>query len=159
MLDASLRPASDRDTLIALAKLSTMVARRAEGDAAVEVQLAAYAEQARRFPADIVADVLNAWPQRSQWWPTWFELEQMLAPRLANRMGLLASLERLEREALEPPRTFATHEVEDDALCDASKLRDLARDLRDAEPAQVESVVVSLRDRLTAKRGRKGAPT
>lgn len=47
----------------------------------------------------------------------------------------------------------------DDGERNAERLRTLARDLRDAEPAQVESVVVSLRDRLTAKRGRKGAAT
>lgn len=104
LIDDALAPAADRLLLQWLATLSTLVARRAGTEADAEVALMAYVTRLRDYPGDIVGDVLNDWPNRSQWWPTWFELRKRLEDRSLPRFSLLEDITRLERLALPAPR-------------------------------------------------------
>lgn len=142
IIRSALQPAADRTTLVLLAKLSALVAQRADSDAGAEVQLAAYAERLREYPADIVAEVLRDWPNRSQWWPTWFELRERLEPKLQRRLAMLEDIEAIERKLNTPqiapdPEAEArfTAEQERERAEVGEKLRGLVVRLSDARKA------------------------
>lgn len=96
LLDA-LAPAKDRALIEALARMSTLVARRNAGDDDAELTLACYVERLREYPADLVLATIADWPNRSQWWPTWFELRERLEPKVRCRLRWLEDVETLER--------------------------------------------------------------
>lgn len=154
LIEDSLAPAPPERIVGALATLSTLVARRAEEEADIKLQLKAYTERLRRYPEDVVMATLSDWPDRSQWWPTWFDLAQILNDRVRFRQEMLEATERMSAVALAAPADEPTPE---ERASGAAAMRELAKSLtatrREDDPPPG---VISLRERLTAKR-RKGA--
>lgn len=124
-----------------------MVARRNAGDDEAELTLACYAENLREFPSDIVLAVLRDWPNRSQWWPTWFELRELLEPLTQRRLEWLDDVEHMER-VINTPR------IEVDPVEEA-KRQEEAEAARQAERAYVGAGLRDLVVSLTEHRQRK----
>ena len=61
-----------------LAKLFVKTKRKADDQMSQDLMFAAYHEELIQWPADIVEEVLSAWPRRSMWWPSWHELYKEL---------------------------------------------------------------------------------
>lgn len=151
----SLRPAAADEIVSALAKLSSLVARRAESEADAELQLAAYTERLREYPADVVMAVLSQWPCGSQWWPTWYELRQLLEAAAKWRRGLLRQIEMLERwqsaAQLEGPMTFQEPEPTDEERASrAAKMKKLAAHI--GADAKANDGVISIAERIAQRR-------
>lgn len=62
----------------ALVKLRMLTTSRSSAEPDVELQLTAYAERLAAWPIEAVERVLGDWPGRSQWWPSWLELQEQL---------------------------------------------------------------------------------
>lgn len=71
-----------------LAELSVQVAYRAQTEFNGELTLKVYARNLGEYPADVVRDVLRAWPAESKWWPTWHELKERLDAKAQRRRML-----------------------------------------------------------------------
>lgn len=52
-----------------------------------------YAERLADWPADAVMYALRRWPEKSKWWPTWKDLQDLLEEACADRKVLLRALE------------------------------------------------------------------
>jgi hypothetical protein len=61
-----------------------------------EAEAMIWIEDLRRYPGDIVLDVLNTWHCRDNgmWWPTWHEVEAELKKRQDRRMALANFIRR-----------------------------------------------------------------
>ncbi len=129
----ALAPAPDRVVMGWIGTMSAQVLRRNSGDLDADVALRAYTARLRGYPADIVGLVLADWPTRSQWWPAWFELQELLEPLADARREWLEDLDRIERiltvSAVAPPPS-------------APEISDEERERRRAE-AEVEHAEVS----------------
>ena len=77
-----------------LAELSVQVATRAQTDFNGELTLKVYARNLAEYPADVVRDVVNEWPSRSKWWPTWHELKERLDAKCQRRRVLESELHK-----------------------------------------------------------------
>lgn len=80
LLQRALEPAPDTQLERAIGVLWVKMAKRAGSDAELDLILAAYVAELRRFPADIALRVLTEWPRHPDhvWWPAWAELEDEL---------------------------------------------------------------------------------
>lgn len=88
-----------------LAELSVMVAKRADDDLSEELRLTAYAKRLQDYPADMVRHVLLG--LRWKFWPTWFELADLLDKMNVERSMVVRRLstpwaERRQEQAAEP---------------------------------------------------------
>lgn len=87
----------------ALGKLRGLTLARADNEIGTELQAAAYMERLAAYPADVIVAVCAAWPDRSRWWPSWFELGQALDRRrngrAAVRRKLREVIDKRERQA------------------------------------------------------------
>lgn len=70
-----------------------------------EAELTILVEELRRFPGDIVLDVIANWPKRQngQWWPALSELIAEIEPKMERRMALANYLRRMTTAALPKP--------------------------------------------------------
>jgi hypothetical protein len=70
--------------------------REQRSDADHEAEAMIWIEDLRRYPGDIVLDVLNTWHSRDNgmWWPTWHEVEAELKKRQDRRMALANFIRR-----------------------------------------------------------------
>lgn len=87
-----LQPLSDTHCLALLIEVRTLTRSRASGNEDVKLILNVYRDRLRAFPADIAAAVLQTWPTRSEFWPTWAELQQQLEPLTARRTEMVRIL-------------------------------------------------------------------
>jgi hypothetical protein len=78
--------------------------REPRSDADHEAEAMIWIEDLRRYPGDIVLEVLNTWHSRDNgmWWPTWHEVEAELKKRQDRRMAL-ANFIRLGLKGSTPP--------------------------------------------------------
>ena len=85
-----MRPASPQALAAALTKLRTFTMR--PGGVEAELQITAWVERLRWWPADIALWALREWPSRSKWWPAWNEIEGLMARRAHERLELYRRL-------------------------------------------------------------------
>jgi hypothetical protein len=81
----------------ALARIRALCARRNETDGDVAMIAAAYVDELRRYPADVVISVCREWPRASKWWPAWRELQERLDRAMATRCALRRALSERAR--------------------------------------------------------------
>lgn len=101
-------PASEDELQEALLVLSSLTKRSAKDEAMADVQLRAYTENLRNYPADIVWQVLSTW-RATTFWPAWAELANALDRATAPRRAWLAALrwaaEYTDEDAQSAPTT------------------------------------------------------
>lgn len=95
-----------------LAELSVMVAKRADDDLSEELRLTAYAKRLQDYPADMVCHVLLG--LRWKFWPTWFELAEMLDKMNVERSMIVRRLSTpwTERQPDQPTEPAAEPDPE-----------------------------------------------
>lgn len=112
-----LAPASDAVLEKALAALSLLVTRQgAEEDVdedTAELQLALYVARLRDYPEDIALNAIETWPDRSQFWPAWKQLKDVLDADFAWRRQLLPALQQIVSHADAHPEQSAAEKEAD----------------------------------------------
>lgn len=74
-------------------KLYVQTARRNGDQMDLNLTVGVYIENLSEYPADVVYHVLKQWPKQSKWWPTWYELAEMLEFWVTPRRVLLEALQ------------------------------------------------------------------
>ena len=100
IIDKHSKPLSHDQITKLLAKMFVKTKRRADDQLSQDLMFAAYLEELVEWPADLVVEVLTAWPRQSMWWPSWHELYEELSWR-DKRSKMKAALEK----KLTPDRT------------------------------------------------------
>jgi hypothetical protein len=93
ILDLS-EPAPDDMILQALLKLRSLTASRGIGDADLDMTLEAYAEKLKEYPADATIQALGEAPDRSKWFPTWYDLKTSIHYLSQHRRLILEAIDR-----------------------------------------------------------------
>lgn len=102
------------DQMIAegLARLRSLTASRASTAEDFDLATSAYADKLREYPDDAVRIVLAEAPDRSKWWPTWFELRERLEYHTRHRRLILRAIDhRISRKSALAPRNRAARLV------------------------------------------------
>jgi len=99
-------PADDDMILQALLKLRSLTASRGIGDADLDMTLEAFAEKLKEYPADATIQALNEAPDRSKWFPTWYDLKTRIHYLSQHRRLILMAIDR-KIEKLEPRSSVA----------------------------------------------------
>lgn len=94
MVDQSLTPMTGAECQKALAKMRYMTKVRNESTEDIRLTLMFYAEELRKYPGDVVREVLATQASVSPWWPAWSELKDRLDVRTAKRRRLHEALTR-----------------------------------------------------------------
>ncbi|HKL70864.1 hypothetical protein, partial [Salibaculum sp.] len=89
-IEAAMAPATEDETTADLVRLSLMTKGAARDEDLAELQLAAYLENLRAYPGDLVREVLRGW--RGTFWPSWGELADELDKATAPRRVWLNAL-------------------------------------------------------------------
>jgi len=84
---------SEADIAKELIKLKTLTIPRKESQGEYDMTLEAYTEQLKDYPADAVIDVLRSAPGRNKFFPSWFELKEMLDFKSSHRLAALKAIE------------------------------------------------------------------
>ena len=95
LLSIAEQPALDEEVMGWLAILRTLVRAPNNSEFEAELVLRAYCDKLREFPADIVRHVLAAWPDQSEWWPTWIDLKQALSDASTPRRTMIFHASKL----------------------------------------------------------------
>lgn len=100
MVGLAMTPMPAKDIAAALAKLRALTKTRAEAAIDMEIAVAAYADELRQYPADVVRETLTEWPRRTngQWWPSWHELDRILTTKADYRRAMKTAIELQARE-------------------------------------------------------------
>ena len=91
-VNLAMTPLDDASIEQALAVLEVKTKRRAEADMVADLGLRVFVSELRRYPADVVLEVLRRWPEKSPWAPSWNELYVDLEIMTQKRRDILASL-------------------------------------------------------------------
>lgn len=104
-------PASPVELVDALAGLSALCARKSDGDDVNAATLQAYTRKLESYPRSAALKAIDAWSDRSKWFPTWFELmevcEQFMGPRRAVVFAL-GKVPEADGAPAEPIKTAAS---------------------------------------------------
>lgn len=92
-IDEALAPLDETACLRLLIEVRALTRSRSEDDD-LKLQLQLMRQRLREYPGDMVAYLLNDWPRRSEFWPTWKELEDYLEQPRLRRTELKAILLR-----------------------------------------------------------------
>jgi hypothetical protein len=88
----ALTPPDDEMIEQALAILEVQTKRRAEDDQVASLGLRVYVNGLKKYPADVVLEVLRRWPEKSTWAPSWKELFDDLEALTQPRRNLFHSV-------------------------------------------------------------------
>lgn len=109
LVEAMFRPATPDKLQMALFTLRRMTAGR-DGEVANEkaraAEIVTWVRQLQGYPADVAISVLQDWPKRSKWWPTWFELQEQIDIAMSQRRVIKHVL------SLSAPKTEKTDETD-----------------------------------------------
>ncbi len=92
--EAIQEPASEREVLAELTRVRVLTVSRDQGTADIELLMAAYADELKRYPADVMREVLRDWPRHSRFWPSLAELTERLDRMMKPRRALAKPLRR-----------------------------------------------------------------
>jgi len=82
----ALAPASPQEVLSLLTRLKLMTASAAQNQQDIAAQMACYADELMKYPADVVRSVLQSQPRASTFWPAWAEISARLSMREDRRL-------------------------------------------------------------------------
>lgn len=114
IVENGFRPAPEETLAIALHGMRLMTRgrdnERGTDDGAAEI--AAWVQRLRDYPADVAVSVVQDWPKRSPFWPTWHELQERLEAGVSQRRMLRHLLNQEERrQPFEPLRLNASEDT------------------------------------------------
>ena len=94
LANSAMVPADPKTIALRLARLRILVVPRSAGGQDLDFEIEVWADQLRRYPADVVAETLEQWPQRrgGRFWPTWHELREILEAKAAPRRAMVERL-------------------------------------------------------------------
>lgn len=93
-----LEPAPPQLILAELTRVRALTISRDQSTADLELVAAAYADELREYPADVVREVLREWPRTHRFWPTLCELVERMEHLVIPRKALLEALCRGYRQ-------------------------------------------------------------
>lgn len=96
-------PLPDKIALEGLAKIAVLCRQKSTDADEQTLQLSAFMERLRDYPADAVQWALHEWPEHNQWHPSWAELKRMI---LAHCWARVRLRDRLQ-DALQKRRNSA----------------------------------------------------
>lgn len=88
IVEAAFAPAPEEELAKALYGLRVMTRGRdgeVRSPGAGEVEIAAWVQRLGEYPGDVAISVIQDWPKRSQWWPSWFEVQEALDKAMSQR--------------------------------------------------------------------------
>jgi len=74
-------PLKAKDIAKLLTEVYVLTKRRKDDQVELDFAVMAYGSRLMEYPADIVAEVLKNWPDRSTWFPSWHELKETIDKR------------------------------------------------------------------------------
>jgi hypothetical protein len=101
-MDALCQPATEAFILAELGKLRAKTASRDAGQN-LKLLFAAYADELREYPADLIRETLAEWARTEKWWPSIAELIERLKLLMRPRQALRKALQRGYRASAELP--------------------------------------------------------
>jgi len=114
------------------------------------LQLAAYAERLSAYPAQSVLRVLNDWPMRSPWWPSWHEL----AEQLPSQQPAYQPREMPEHRLLNGPRRDDASMHRPFTPAERREFEDAMATLRDGSiPALLRNHLLGIGEQIEARQG------
>lgn len=96
------QPLPDERIVLEINKLKVRCRMRAEQQEDMQMLIACMLDDLSEYPADVVVDVLKAWPRRSPWWPSWNELYEQLERKSAPRLAIRDVIKQAIRTHEEP---------------------------------------------------------
>lgn len=75
---------------MALREMASLTAKRTESGEDEEMTVTAFMERLAEYPGDIVIDAIRGWPNKSRWWPTWFDLAEQINFWMEDRTRLIS---------------------------------------------------------------------
>lgn len=107
-VEQATKPLPDERIVLEINKLKVRCKMRSEQQEDMQMLIACLLDDLSEYPADVVVDVLKAWPRRSPWWPSWNELYEQLERKSAPRRAIHGVIKQALRthEEPEPMREF-----------------------------------------------------
>lgn len=94
-------PLPDDRIIEGLARISVLCRAKAMDEDEQTLQLSAFLEKLREYPADAVKFALDEWPEINQWHPSWKELKRLITAHCWSRMQIRdALIARLQKRCL-----------------------------------------------------------
>lgn len=93
VIDKHSQPMPPEPLGMMIANVYALTKRKASDEMTLNIAIEAYMSKLEQYPADIVHEVLNKWPDQSKWWPSWHELKQEIDWR-NSRAKIKAALEK-----------------------------------------------------------------
>lgn len=100
-VEALAAPPAKSDLHGPLLELRLKTASASMGHEDVKAQVSIYARDLTAYPAQAVQQALAEWPRQSRWWPTWYELQELIEPKAQD----IRLLQREVQAALESDAT------------------------------------------------------
>jgi len=106
-IDRALAPAPAASIVSALTRLRLRTKARHETTDDLAAGFALYAGDLALYPADIVAETLEAWPRRAagKWWPSWHELDRVLRAKVGFRRAARSAMASILTAGTSPAPT------------------------------------------------------
>ena len=70
------QPLEARELSALLTELHLLTKQRKENQVSLDLAFELYGRRLEKYPADIVREVLERWPDHSKWFPSWHELKE-----------------------------------------------------------------------------------
>lgn len=96
--EVMLEEADERFVIAELTRLRVLTVSRGQSTADLELLIAAYADELKKFPPDAIREVLRGYPRSHRFWPSISELLEPLERAVAPRRALLDGLRRGYRQ-------------------------------------------------------------
>lgn len=129
--DASLRPTRPERVLAELTRLRALTVSRDQSTGDLELIAAAFTDELRRYPEDVVVSVLREWPRTHRFWPSLAELmrltDRIVKPREALRQALR---QRYRQPEVSPDWIAPPSEADKAAVADLLAKHGLSADER-----------------------------
>mgnify|MGYP003674360661 FL=1 len=92
-VEKMMTPADEMTLLQELIKLRSLTKHRNEGYD-IDLLLETLVEKLSRYPEDAVVKALDRIVDKSQWWPSWFEIKKEVEYHCQHRLALLNAVDK-----------------------------------------------------------------
>ena len=93
ILQKNLNPCTDREIKVLIADLMSMTAIKNHEVDVFKATIKNYTSRLKEYTGEIVRQVLTTWPDKSKWFPTWYDLKEELEWRDTTKK-MLAEVEK-----------------------------------------------------------------